>query len=807
MAYIVRFGQTPPLGVIAQDVDVSGWAFNSGEFGKIKLPNSFTVTAHARQVPDNEPFPVILAPDHWDTFEAIKGLAFVVERNTQERTAKITVYPDDSLYGRLNEKLPDYADPATITRDGMISGKFASGGTNWSVELVTGDIIWGVPVFSLFGLKIAANGTVTKWITPEGAEVVYNDYSVNFELDCAASLPDKTVGEILYIAAYLGGYVPNVSFPSKPKEFGAKWWGKNLTSAPAAEYTALINGASDNYFVEIPLVTGARAALSAHVRKDFFLWVSFEAPNTLPPSTGFVNYFRGLDFGGIPNSGGGTGWEWWGDLRKRGGHVVYNGMEGANGEKGQGFVENLGGTYRYYFALPWQHNGYELNRLMLYYNAQSASPMPSAAVRVTRVMVNAGPFPMPYTEAVLDVADYQTADPFALDYASPLDIEAEMPDISELVIKDEVHQASKGYAKFGSGWTDPLLGWSKTGRSAEETIATIGVNGSVTTANYFTDGKPPSGLVILPRPDPRTSLPFAARFALSKGARKVSFSSLQRLDPLRAYPLLRGVCTLSSAKMADRMRWQYEGYYYPSPAPQLLTTQKLTFLPTGGTKPVMAIGDIGLGGGGTKTYDVASVSIAAAKTMGGVAYAEVTAAPRMPDFGAWLKKWLARPGVVNPLDIVDYSAAPPTFRLSMAEYTKSQSFSLTLADDAGAITAEVLGCVRHDEHISAVNTATFALTLTSACPFCWVQNSATVTTGAAKPKLTINGNAVDYKSQLYVVPYLGTALTSDEAAKMTRGYTPVRMSSPRLTITATNATAYTESVDLFVTWFSLPIEI
>lgn len=807
MAYIVRSGQTPSLGVIAQDVDVSGWAFNSGEFGKVKLPNSFTVTAHAPQAPDNEPFPVILAPDHWDTFEAIKGLAFVVERNTQERTVKITVYPDDSLYGRLNEKLPDYADPATITRGGMISGKFASGGTNWSVELVMGDIIWGVPVFHLFGLKIAANGTVTKWITPEGAEVVYNDSSIDFEIDCAASLPDKTVGEILYIAAYLGGYVPNVSFPSKPKEFGAKWWGKNLTSAPAAEYTALINGNNDNYYVSIPMVTGVRAALSEHVRKDFFLWVSFEVPNTLPPSTGFVNYFRGLNCGGIPNSGGGTGWEWWGDLRKVGGDVSYAGMVGANGEQGQGFVEDFGGTYRYFLGLPWQHSGYELSRLGIYYNAQSASPMPSAAVKVTRVMVNAGPFPMPYSEEVLDVTDYGTPDPFALDYASPLDIEAEMPDISELVIKDEVHQASKGCAKFGSGWTDPLLGWSKTGRSAEETIATIGVNGSVTTANYFTDGKPPSGLVILPRPDPRTSLPFAARFAMTNGARKVSFTSLQKIDPLRAFPLLRGICTLSSAKMADRMRWQYEGYYYPSPASQLLTTQTLTFLPTGGTKPVMAIGDIGLGGGGTKAYDVASVSIAAAKTMGSVAYAEVTAAPRMPDFGAWLKKWLARPG--NPLNIVDYSAAPPTFRMSMAEYTKSQSFSLSLADYAGTIKAKVLGCIRHDEHISAANTATLDLTLTSACSFCWVQNSATVTTGAAKPNLTINGNAVDYKSQLYVVPYLGTALTSAEAAKMTYGFTPVRMSSrtsERLIIKATNATAYTASVDLFVTWFSLPSE-
>lgn len=677
MAYIVKKGEKPTAESALQNIDVSGWAWTSVEFSKVKLPSSFSFTSQASEHYDDKPFSAYLCPDSWDFFSPIEVKVFTTGRDLTARTVSLTAYPVDTLYGRLNSKLKDYAPQCYYDYTGSAEDTLSGDTEGWSLKEFS--LTRKFPVFTLFGLEIVANGNKVVSVTPDDAEVTWNDGSVSFRLDCTASLPDVTVGEVLYAACYSEGIHPVISHLGAPKHFRAQWTMKNINKTPNASFSCVINGASDNAFVRIPPVDRL-TSISGEGLYYYYVWFSWDS--SVPPSTGLVNYWRGSNIGGT--SGG--PWGWYAEsssFTDEDGKTTYSVSGIVGGSDGYSRAvavldcrelstsrTSSGRTYRYVHGIPWRAD-LSFSRLYLYYNARSANPMPSVAPVISKVMVNIGPYPAPWTDEVLDVGEYFEDAPFGLEYYDPLDIPwGGHPDgMSNIKIGDEVHQGAQGVARYGSGLTEPILGWSKEGRSPNvEDIVTVGVNGSAywdgqlgTIEKALREGGDfPTGLVVANRPDLSKALRLGLRLAMTRQARRVSWTSREKFKTFSPVEGGTGMFTISSAKQSGRNDWNYDGYYYTGLDFMALTTQKLTFLPNEPTvAPVMYIGDPNevITGGGYSGYfpEVLTQAVLSVDSFyGSSVHATIRDGSSAVYLGSWLNKYGNKMVFLNGAEIHGY---------------------------------------------------------------------------------------------------------------------------------------------------------
>lgn len=840
MAYIVRKGQKPTAETAIQDIAVNGWAWSSGEFDKLKLPSSFSFTVSDVNFFTNDPFAAILCPDSWDFFEPIEVNVFVAGRDLTSRTVTLTAYPVDSLYGKLNLKLKDYAPQCYYDFRGSAAKSKLIGDTEgWGVLPASSTISF--PYFLIFGLQIVPNGGKVVSITPEGGEVKW-DSTTNFVYDCTASLPDVTVGEILYISCYSQGLQPVISHIGKPKQYGAKWWCKNLNKTPNATFSFAINGHTDNYYIVVPPVDGL-SRLSGEGRYDYYLWFSWDS--SLSPDIGFVNYWRGLNVGGATA----TSWEWYCDVRRSSaadGSWRYWQMGTTGGSDGfttavavadyweLGSSATGGRRYRYVIGIPWS-SAHILSRLFLYYNAMSASPMPATAPTCEHVMVNLGPYPAPWTEETLNINEYFSDDPFGIEYLDPLDFPAgnhTVDEISDIVLGDEVHQSAQGVAKYASGQTAAQLGWSKTGRTlGSEDIVTLALNG----AAYYDSrlgtieqsirntGTFPTGTVIANRPALANNLRLALKFAMLRAARKIEWSSATKIYNYMPIEGLDGYFCPSSATRDGRAKWHYEGTYYGGLTFRILTTQKLTFLPTLGSADVMYVGrpdESVTGGGYTGMFPniLRSATLTVDSYYGAAVHGKITDGATMTDVGGFLNSYgnltvslsgveqsgwelfedLAADGSANP----DVFAFKPRGLLDAITSDNTTNFRIF---NVGEINITKRGFVTHRVSLGGTSSATFKFSLNYERPVLIFFASGPTSGGTPNYIVKLDGNTVTLGSARRAIISMGTALSDKTVQKkISSSYIVVtnnRASNHTLTVSAARGT-----VALNVMYLTLPTE-
>lgn len=670
MAYISRSSSAPSVGVIAQDIDVSPWTYNSLEFGKIKLPNSFSFTGIWDEFLTDEPKSAVLYPDAWDFFEPVPVLLFVTGRDLEKRKVSVTAYPSYSVSEKLSVKLRKAIPTAWFDDNYRFSG--STGGwttfTDADAKDDKGNAI-KVPAYQLFGYYVVANSYDVRYISPSGASLKITDSSQIWEINATQSLPDKTMAEILYVACYMGGFMAIPRMNGRRSLFSARWQCLNLVKTPFATTSPALN--SHNTFVDYPFVDLIYnlngAAIAEMGRRGLWLWAQWDSTvGTITDQAGGQN---GISVGACGNNK----WGWFmGPREASDGSITFADSFGGvsrlwNYQISDGLWRNVCMLKITSNCSFWTPEIFGTPSLKIYFNTSGVTTAPT----VTNVMCNIGPEPMPLTERLFSPKEWSYEDPFGCDYVSVWDTAAELPDVDDVEIGDEVHQASAGYVRYSEGWTSPLLGYSKVGRGETEDLLSLPVNGKATSTHLIEDGKLLSGLILLSRPEPQASLQMVRRVALQKCARKVSFTSRDKLDLLKLQRFMTGYCSITSAKRSDALMYKYEGIYYPTPTPQLLTTSTLSFPPTGGTKMVAGIGRLPASCGSLSSWPVSvryeqfGAAVSATVT--------VTAPLIIRDFGAYIKAY-----DVSQTSTFSVSGGVPSVNGAAAVVTEGATASVNL---------------------------------------------------------------------------------------------------------------------------------
>lgn len=612
--------------IIAQNIQVTPWQFNTLDFSKIKLPSSFSFAATADEFPDDTPRTGVLNPDDWDFFDPVAVVLFVTSRDFARRTVEVEAIARDDFSGVVNAKLKEYVPDCYFDDGGVLSGDT----THWSVTTDTETRTDGkaikLPVYHIFGLGVVANSFKLTYIYPTGKSIDLTDATLKWQINASQSLPDKTLGELLYVAAYNGGFMPVLRPAPLRSKYSARWYGLNLCAEPKAVKKPAAGNA--NTFAAFNMVAVYKLntlikSISGQGLRLFVQWDTDEAD--LSP-----NGCKGVNMGYVNTNR----WGWFCEARTANdGSLWFADSFGQNSYITQELTQT--GVYHYTASLHIGRNcafwsADEVPTIKIYFNTEKKQQ------QCYNVMCNIGIEPMPYNTDTLDPSEVLTADPFGLDYVSVWDCELNSPTVNNLKLGDEIHQASAGYVRYGSEWTDPLLGYVKEGRSTSEDIYTIPVNGLATTGNLIDGGKVRTGLLLVPRPEPTVNLSMVRRVAMLKNARKVTFTSPSKLNLLKLYPMLSGFVSLSGAKRADAKTYSYEGTYYPSPDYGVYSTQTITFAPWGGTKVASGIGWSPINPPTLKGWAVSATVV----PYGSALMSAITVAEPefMRDFGAYVKK-------------------------------------------------------------------------------------------------------------------------------------------------------------------------